>query len=96
LAPEPFFEPGSFRTQMSAFTFTATLTYSAACLSSYISTSNAIKPMWLVFLFYFVKLSSILILALLSVQLSFVQPSEHLQVVAVTTAALLSHVGEAP
>jgi len=61
LVPEPCFEQGSFLTQMSAFaftftfTFTTTLTYSAACLSSYISTSNAIEPIRLVFLFYFAK-----------------------------------------
>jgi hypothetical protein len=92
LATEHCFEPGSFRTQVSAFTFTfaATLIYSAACLSSNISTSNATEPMWqiarLFFFFTSSSLSSILILAFLSVQLSFVQPTEYSQVVAVTTA----------
>jgi uncharacterized membrane protein len=87
---------------MSAFTFTstATLTYSAACLSSHISTSNAIEPMWqisrLFFFFISQNLSNISILAFLSIQLSFVQPTEYTQVVAVTTAALLSPAGEAP
>jgi len=102
LATEPCFEPGSFRTQMLTFTFTFTaiLTYSAACLSLYISTSNAIEPMWQIsrLFFFFISYvhSNILILVFLSVHLSFVQPTEHSQVVAVTTAALLSPAGEAP